>query len=167
MRTTPKANANQTSPKSPSLLSRFATPFTSRKRNPSEFSIQSDEPYRQYSPGDTIRGSVNIKADKAINLTHLVVCLHGFAKVFSNAKSPGKTISRDGSLISSGAGKRGAEYFGNGFVSLFENEVTLCGEGRLNVGKYKFEFQLELPAGDLPSSIDVCFSCCCVQRPAH
>jgi len=102
-----------------------------------------------------VKGSVNIKIDKAINVTHLVVCLHGFAKVFSNSKSPGKTISRDGALMSNGSGKRGAEYFGNGFASLFEDEVALCGEGRLNVGRYKFEFQLELPSGGLPSSIDV------------
>lgn len=102
-----------------------------------------------------MKGSVNIKIDKAINVTHLVVCLHGFAKVFSNSKSPGKTISRDGALMSNGSGKRGPEYFGNGFASLFEDEVALCGEGRLNVGRYKFEFQLELPSGGLPSSIDV------------
>lgn len=153
--TSSKANTVQTFSRSPSILARVATPFTSRKRNLSEFFIESNEPYRQYSPGDIVKGSVNIKIDKAINVTHLVVCLHGFAKVFSNIKSPGKTISRDGVLMSNGLGKRGAEYFGNGFASLFEDEVALCGEGRLNVGRYKFEFQLELPSGGLPSSIDV------------
>ena len=156
MRSTSKAaNTLQTSPKSPSILSRVATPFTSRKRNLAEFSIESDEPYRQYSPGDTVKGCVNIRIDKAINITHLVICLHGFVKVFSNARVPGKNISRDGALMSSGSGKRGAEYFGNGFASLFENEVALCGDGRLNAGKYEFRFELDLPSQGLPSSIDV------------
>lgn len=155
MRSTPKAaNTNQTSPKSPSLLSKVATPFNSRKRNLAEFSIESDEPYRQYSPGETVKGSVNIRIDKAVHITHLVICLHGFVKVFSNARVPGKTISRDSALMSSGSGKRGAEYFGNGFASLFENEVALCGKGQLNAGKYEFRFELDLPSQGLPSSID-------------
>lgn len=153
--TSSSASSVQNITKSPSILSKVAAPFTSRKRHPSEFYVENHEPYRQYSPGDTVKGSVNIGLEKSINLTHLVICLHGFAKVFSSTRTPGKNVSRDGALLSSGSGKRGAEYFGNGFASLFEDEVTLCGKGHLLPGKYRFEFQLELPKGPLPTSLDV------------
>ena len=139
------------------FLSKVTTPFTSRKRNLAEFYIEADEPYRQYSPADKVRGCVNIKVEKAINITHLVVCLHGFVKVFSNARVPGQVVPRDGAPIGTGSGtsKKGAEYFGNGFASLFEEEVVLCGQGRLLPGAYKFKFELELPSKGLPTSIDV------------
>ena len=43
----------------------------------------------------------------------------------------------------------------NGQASLFQDEVTLCGEGRLDIGLYEFEFELEFPSKGLPTSIDV------------
>lgn len=66
-------------------------------------------------------------------------------------------MPRDGAPLGTGSGtsKKGAEYFGNGFASLFEDEVVLCGQGRLLPGAYKFKFELELPPKGLPSSIDV------------
>lgn len=57
--------------------------------------------------------------------------------------------------MGSGKGKKAGSYFGNGFVSLFEDEVVLCGEGRLSEGVYHFNFELEFPSKGLPSSIDV------------
>lgn len=45
-------------------------------------------------------------------------------------------------------------YFGNGFASLFEDEIVLCGDGRLDEGNYKFEYQIKFPNMTLPSSID-------------
>ncbi|EOA80740.1 uncharacterized protein SETTUDRAFT_24256, partial [Exserohilum turcica Et28A] len=51
-------------------------------------------------------------------------------------------------------GSKSGSYFGNGFVSLFEDEVVLCGEGRLSEGIYHFNFELEFPSKGLPSSID-------------
>ena len=161
--TSSAANTVETFSKPPSILAKVANPFASRKKTLTEFSIETEEPYRQYSPGDTVKGHVNIKVDKAINITHLVLCLHGFVKVFSSARVPGKNIPRDSALISPGFGKRGAEYFGNGFASLFEDEVALCGEGRLNAGKYKFNFELDLPSAGLPCSIDVCL----IARPKN
>lgn len=95
---------------------------------------------------------------KPLRITHLVVCLHGFVKVFANAKTATDIISRDGGFLGGGTGKRGSEYFGNGFASLFENEVTLGGEGRLEMGSFEFEFDLELPSAGLPSSISVCMN---------
>lgn len=97
-----------------------------------------------------------VTVTKPIRITHLVVCLHGFVKVFVNAKLPIDIISRDGGVLGGGTGKRGSEYFGNGFASLFENEIPLGGEGRLEVGSFEFEFDLQLPSAGLPSSISVC-----------
>lgn len=156
--TSPKADTAQTSSRPTSFLSRVTTPFTSRKRNLAGFYLETDQPYRQYSPGEVVKGCVNIKVDKAINITHIVVCLHGFVKVFSTARAPGQSVPRDGAPLGTGngTGKKGAEYFGNGFASLFEDEVTLCGQGRLLPGRYQFGFELELPSSGLPSSIDVC-----------
>ncbi|MCJ1465393.1 ph-response sensor protein [Pseudocyphellaria aurata] len=136
-----------------SILSKFTAPFTPRKRNPTEFFIKLKEPHRQYAPADRVRGAVVVTVIKPLRITHLVVCLHGFVKVFANAKSATEVISPDGGLLGGGAGKRGSEYFGNGFASLFENEVTLGGEGRLEMGSFEFEFDLELPSAGLPSSI--------------
>ncbi|RAL63135.1 hypothetical protein DID88_004217 [Monilinia fructigena] len=38
-----------------------------------------------------------------------------------------------------------SQYFGNGYCSLFQDEVTLCGEGRLEAGIYRFNYELEFP----------------------
>ncbi len=155
--TIPTVDTAQTPSRPSSFLSRVTTPFTSRKRNLAEYYLETDEPYRQYSPGEVVKGCVNIKVDKPVNITHIVVCLHGFVKVFNNARAPGQSVPRDGAPLGTGngAGKKGAEYFGNGFASLFEDEVTLCGKGRLHPGRYQFRFELELPSDGLPSSIDV------------
>lgn len=139
-----------------SILSKITSPFTPRQRNLAEYYIKTKEPHRQYSPGDRVNGAVVVTVTKPIRITHLVVCLHAYVKVFNNAKLPGESISPSGSLLGGGTGKRGCEYFGNGFASLFENEMTLCGEGRLETGSFEFQFDLELPAKGLPSSISVC-----------
>ena len=144
-------------PTAQSLLAKFKASYTPKKRNLSEYYIEPLEPYRQYSPGDAVKGSVVVNVIRPFRLTHLTICLHGFVKVFQNAKIPGQSISHEGrrSDTSRGTGKRGSEYFGNGFASLFENEIALCGEGRLDIGKYVFHFELDLPSEGLPSSIDV------------
>ena len=149
-------------PQSPStsrsIISRIASPFTTRARNirsAFDFHIETDEPHRQYSPGDVVRGSVVLTVNKPTRISHLVICLHGFVKVFRNAIAPGDGISRDSAYLGTGRGKRGSEYFGNGFASLFEDEVVLCGDGKLNIGLYAFKFEIELPPSNIPSSIDV------------
>ena len=93
---------------------------------------------------------------KSQRITHLVIRLHGFVKVMSRAKLPGESISYDEALTASGKGrgKRGLEYFGNGFARLFEDEVVLCGEGRV-LGQYEFHFEMVLPSNGMPSGIDV------------
>ncbi|KNG49024.1 ph response protein [Stemphylium lycopersici] len=137
-----------------SFLSRLKSPLTSKSRNYTEFYIQSDDPHRQYAPGDIISGTVIIKIVKPLRITHLVVSLHGYAQVFKNPNAPGDAYKNYCSTVGSGKGTKASSYFGNGFVSLFEDEVVLCGEGRLSEGVYHFNFELEFPAKGLPSSID-------------
>lgn len=138
-----------------SLLSRLKAPLSSKSRNSFEFQIQPDDPHRQYAPGDIISGTVVLKVIKPLRITHLVVSLHGYAQVFKNPNAPGDAYKNYSATIGSGKGKKGGSYFGNGFVSLFEDEVVLCGEGRLSEGVYHFNFELEFPTKGCPSSIDV------------
>ena len=147
---------NSTSPSTPrSIISRLTSPFTSKTRNVSDFHIQTDEPHRQYTPGDVVKGSVFLTVHKPVRITHIVVCLHGYVRVYRNAIAPGEGISRESGFLGVGRGRRGTEYFGNGFASLFEDELVLCGEGRLNIGIYVFKFALRFPSVGIPTSIDV------------
>jgi len=138
-----------------SLLARLRAPLQSKTRNFTEFYIQPDDPHRQYAPGDIISGSVIIKVVKPLRITHLVVSLHGYAQVFKNPNSPGDAYKNYSTTVGSGKGKKTGSYFGNGFVSLFEDEAVLCGEGRLGEGVYHFNFELDFPSKGLPSSIEV------------
>jgi hypothetical protein len=138
-----------------SLLSRLRAPLQSKTRNFTDFHIQPDDPHRQYAPGDLISGSVIVKVTKPLRITHLVISLHGYAQVFKNPNTPGDAYKNYSATVGSGKGKKTGSYFGNGFVSLFEDEAVLCGEGRLGEGVYHFNFELEFPSKGLPSSIEV------------
>jgi len=157
-----KAQATNTSSvakhsKRSSLIARCTAPFVAKQRSQVEQEIRLDEPFRQYAPGDSVKGAVHLTFAKPIRITHLVIRLHGFVKVFSRAKLPGEEILYDESLLSpdNGRGRRGTEYFGNGYARLFEDEEVLCGEGRV-IGQYAFRFEVVLPSKNTPSSIDVC-----------
>ena len=143
--------------KNRSLLSKFTAPFSNRNRNISEFYVQPDDPWKTYFPGDVVRGSVVLTVVKPLRITHLVVCLHGYVKVFKNPVASGDA-EEDSGFLGTGRGRRGGEYLGNGFASLFEDEVVLCGDGRLKEGVYRFNFELEFPQDNLPTSINVCGS---------
>ncbi|KAH7402049.1 hypothetical protein DE146DRAFT_452215 [Phaeosphaeria sp. MPI-PUGE-AT-0046c] len=150
-----RATANPSSPApSRSFLSRLRSPLSSKSHYYTEFYIQSDDPHRQYAQGDIISGTVILKVIKPLRITHLVVSLHGYAQVFKNPNAPGDAYKSYSTTVGSGKGKKTGSYFGNGFVSLFEDEVVLCGEGRLSEGVYHFNFELEFPSKGLPSSID-------------
>ncbi|KAK7734416.1 ph-response sensor protein [Botryosphaeria dothidea] len=157
---TSTARASPTSSPSPSpgpgrsLLSRIKSPFGSKARHISEFYIKPNDPHRQYSPGDIVTGAVILKVVKPIRVTHIVISLHGYVQVYKNPNSPGDGYRSHYSAIATGKGSRIGGYFGNGFASLFEDEVVLCGEGRLGEGTYQFNFELEFPSKGLPSSID-------------
>jgi arrestin-related trafficking adapter 9 len=136
------------------LFSRFTAPLANRNRNVTEFYIDADDPWKCYFPSGSVRGSVVLTVAKPLPITHLVVCLHGHARVYKNYTVPGDGVAASG-FLGSGRGSRGVEYLGNGFTSLFQDESVLCGEGLLRKGIYKFRFELEFPPGGLPSSIDV------------
>lgn len=137
-----------------SLLSRLTSPLKSRTRNLTDFHIKPDEPYKKYSPGDLVRGAVVLEVHKPIRLTHLTVCLHGFVRVFKNPNAANQPLPDLG--LTASHNPRKSQYFGNGHCSLFQDEQTLCGEGRLDAGVYEFNFELEFPEKDVPTSIDVC-----------
>lgn len=132
------------------------SPFASKVRNITDFHIDVNDPHRQYQPGDLVTGSVRLRVNKPVRVTHLVVCLHGFVQVYKNPGSPGEGYRANAQYLANGRQRKSSgEYFGNGFASLFEDEVVLCGDGRLAEGTYQFNFELEFPDRDLPSSIDV------------
>lgn len=137
-----------------SLLSRFCSPFSQRNRSIADYYIEPDDPWRSYFPGDVIKGTVVLTVVRPVRITHLVICLHGFVKVFKNTVPSGEA-SPDAGFLGPGRGRRGAEYLGNGLATLFENEDVLCGEGRLKEGVYKFRFEMSFPPFALPSSISV------------
>ncbi|KAI4206449.1 MAG: hypothetical protein LQ346_001075 [Caloplaca aetnensis] len=138
-----------------SILSRFNGPFAPKKpRNVSEYSIELDEPYKTFAPGDHIRGHVTLNVERPVRITHLTICLHGVVKVLKNGRISSESINRWRSYLATGQGKWGEAYFGNGLAALFKDEVVLAGDGCLTASSYRFNFNLELPAGRLPSSID-------------
>lgn len=154
------ANASSTASLSPttssrrSLFNRLTSPLRARTRNLTDFHIRPNDPHRQYSPGDLVTGAVVLTVVKPIRITHLTVCLHGFVRVFKHPGGANESPPVDAGL-SAGNNPRKTQYFGNGHASLFQDEVTLCGEGRLEPGVYEFNFELEFPRRGLPTSIDV------------
>lgn len=139
--------------KARSLLSRLTQPLRSRTRNLADFHIKPLEPHRKYSPGDLVKGSVVLTIIKPVRITHLTVALHGFIRVYKHPNGAGDHFEPS---VTSQGNSNTSKYFGNGHASLFQDEQTLCGEGRLDVGVYEFNFELEFPTKGLPSSIDVC-----------
>ncbi|KAF7190972.1 pH-response regulator protein palF/RIM8 [Pseudocercospora fuligena] len=148
------SNTPTLTPSGRRFFSRITSPFAHKTRKLTDFYIEVDDPHRQYSPGDLVTGCVNLKVVQPTRVTHVVVCLHGFVQVYKNPGSPPSDGYRaNGAHIGTGRGAKTGEYFGNGFCTLFEDEVVLCGDGRLGEGTYKFQFNLEFPDRDLPSSI--------------
>lgn len=150
------ARTTKQSPKHSSLFARCTAPFVSKQSSFVEQEIRFKEPYRQHSPGDIVKGVVHVNFPKALRITHLVLRLHGFVKVISRAQLPGEEIKYDEKFLAAGGGRgrRGMEYYGDGFAKLFEEDNVLCGEGRV-LGKYEFHFEMILPSKGLPTSINV------------
>ncbi|RFU24229.1 hypothetical protein B7463_g12107, partial [Scytalidium lignicola] len=137
-----------------SLLSRLALPLRSRSRNLTDFHVRLEDPYRKYSPGAVVKGAVVLTVVKPVRITHLTVCLHGFVRVFKTPNNRNDPLPANPNFADS-ANPRRSQYLGNGHASLFQDEVTLCGEGRLEPGVYEFNFELEFPSKGIPTSIDV------------
>ncbi|KAI1390317.1 uncharacterized protein F4822DRAFT_232499 [Hypoxylon trugodes] len=141
------------SPSKPSFFSRLTSPLRSRTRNLADFHVRLQEPHRQYSAGDHVRGHIILSVVKPIRITHLTVALHGFVRVYKHAGA-GAQLSNINPAIISHEKNRNVRYFGNGVASLFQDEQVLCGEGRLKPTRFEFEFDLIFPSKGLPSSID-------------
>ncbi|KAI0404804.1 hypothetical protein F4802DRAFT_212776 [Xylaria palmicola] len=139
-------------PSKSSFFSRLAAPLRSRSRNLADFHIRLKEPHRQYSAGDHVRGSVVLSTTKPIRVTHLTVALHGYVRAFKSASAAAQLVAVNPAIASHGG--RNGRYHGNGHASLFQDEIVLCGEGRLQASRWEFEFELQFPDLELPSSID-------------
>ncbi|EME39356.1 hypothetical protein DOTSEDRAFT_75158 [Dothistroma septosporum NZE10] len=136
------------------LISRITSPFAAKTRHVTDFYVQIPDAHKQYGPGEIVTGAVHLRVVKPVRVTHVVVCLHGYVQVYKNPGCPpAEGYRANGARVGTGRGSRAGEYFGNGFASLFEDEVVLCGDGKLGEGAYQFEFNLEFPDRDLPSSI--------------
>lgn len=144
---------DQHQPSSRSFFSRFALPIRSRStRNVVDFHIRPAEPHRKYGAGDNVRGAVVLALVKPIRVTHLTVALRGYVRVYKSpnaANEPANPSEFDSDGISQ------FRFLGNGYASLFQDEQVLCADGRLESGRYEFNFDLLFPEKDLPSSIDV------------
>ncbi|MCJ1478045.1 ph-response sensor protein [Lambiella insularis] len=136
-----------------SLFSRLTAPLEAKATNISDFAISLDEPHRCCGPGDIVQGKLSFTALKTVHITHLVLCLHGFVKIFKNNLGSGKSLSKKNTFPGTGRGKRGPEYFGDGFATVFENESMICGERSFSRGRYSYGFAIAFPARPLPSSV--------------
>ncbi|THC88705.1 hypothetical protein EYZ11_011851 [Aspergillus tanneri] len=58
--------------------------------NLADLNIQPLEPYRQYYPGDIVKGLVVLTVVKPVRITHLTVALHSFVRIF---KSPSARLT--------------------------------------------------------------------------
>jgi len=142
--------------KAPSLFAKLSTqlsalnklrPPRSTRKVISEYYIRLNEPHREYSPGDLVKGSVILTTEKDLRVTHLVVNLVGRVDLFGvatyNLSGKKKTVNYTGPL----------EFEGG--IILCRDQQVLCGEGRLDAGVYEFGFVMELTGKGLPSSLDV------------
>ncbi|EAQ93246.1 hypothetical protein CHGG_01481 [Chaetomium globosum CBS 148.51] len=149
------ASQEPSSTSSLSFFSRFTLPLRSRARYIADFHIRPAEPHRKYGAGDQVQGAVVLTVVKPVRITHLVVSLHGHMRVYKGLNAPTNEpiIDPAEALTTSSRGSR-HKHLGNGCVRLFQDEQTLSGDGRLEPGKYEFNFNLLFPANGLPSSID-------------
>lgn len=91
---------------------------------------------------------------KPVRITHLTVALHGYVRVYKNPSSAQEPVPFN-PAASVADGPAHFKYYGNGHASLFQDEQVLSADGRLDPGKYEFNFDLVFPSKGLPSSIDV------------
>lgn len=118
-----------------------------------ELSIEPEDAFKVYSPGESVKGHIVLTVLKGFDITHLVVGLHGYARVYRNQVTPGEGHPLAEAIVN-GKGSRGFEYHGSGLLSLFQEEQVLCGSGFLKKQVYKFAFELKFPERSLPSTIE-------------
>ncbi|KAG9249837.1 uncharacterized protein F5Z01DRAFT_630835 [Emericellopsis atlantica] len=149
---TAPSTTTASSSKSGSFLSRFSR--SARIRNIVDFYVHTHEPHKIYTAGDHVRGSVCLTVVKTVRITHLTVALSGYVHVVKDPRTRSRAaLANAVSLLPKGVSERPA-YHGNGFASIFQDELVLSGDGKLEPGKYEFLFDLVFPSKGLPSSID-------------
>ncbi|KAK4454598.1 pH-response regulator protein palF/prr-3 [Podospora aff. communis PSN243] len=138
-----------------SFFSRFSLPLRSRARNVADFHIRPADPHRKYAAGDHVQGAVILTVVKPVRITHLTVSLHGYVRVYKSpngsANEPAVNPAEVPSIIGRAARSKNTPH---GYASLFQDEQVLSSDGRLEPGRYEFNFDLLFPAKGLPSSID-------------
>ncbi|KAJ4505961.1 ph-response sensor protein [Exophiala dermatitidis] len=147
-------NPNPAVPRPRSILSYFSSSLGKHARNMFDLVIEPEDPFRVYSPGQTVKGHVTLSVLKGFDITHLVISLHGYAKVYKHQIAPGDGVLPAPEGLVTGKGNMGFQYHGNGLASLFQYEQVLCGTGFLKKHVYKFAFEVPFPEADLPSTID-------------
>ncbi|KAK3395614.1 hypothetical protein B0T20DRAFT_40638 [Sordaria brevicollis] len=149
----PSATASDDNSTSKKFLKRLnLLPLRSRTRNIADFHIRPDDPHRKYSAGDHVQGAVVLTVIKPVRITHLTVLLHGYVRVYKGPGAQNNDPVRSPAEIVSSRGER--KKYWNGHVSLFQDEQVLSSDGRLEPGRYEFNFDLLFPESSLPSSID-------------
>ncbi|TLD13990.1 uncharacterized protein PgNI_03879 [Pyricularia grisea] len=134
-----------------SLISRLFS--RSKTRHITDFHVRPVDPHRKYAKGDHVTGAVILTVLRPIRITHLTVALHGFVKVFKSPNAAHEATINT-AQIASGVTNR-TRYLGNGLASLFQDEQVLSADGKLEAGRYEFNFDLVFPSKvNLPSSID-------------
>ncbi|KAK4681479.1 ph-response sensor protein [Podospora pseudoanserina] len=148
-------SVDDTSSSRRSFFSRLSLPLRQRARHITDFHIRPAEPYRKYGAGDHVLGAVILTVVKPVRITHLTVALHGFVRVYKGPGAPANEPIVNPAEIPTNTG-RGARQKSHsvGRVNLFEDEQTLSADGRLEPGRYEFNFELLFPSKGLPSSID-------------
>lgn len=91
---------------------------------------------------------------KPVRITHLTVLLHGYVRVYKGPGAQNNEPIRSPAEIHSISSRGERKKYYNGYAPLFQDEQVLSSDGRLEPGRYEFNFDLLFPANGLPSSID-------------
>ncbi|KAK0630183.1 hypothetical protein B0T17DRAFT_615873 [Bombardia bombarda] len=150
------ASLEEPSSSARSFFSRFSLlPLRTRARNVADFHIRPAEPHRKYCAGDHVQGAVILTIVKPVRITHLTVALHGYVRVYKGPSAPAnEPIINPAETPAVTSRTARSKWHNNGHASLFQDEQVLSSDGRLEPGRYEFNFDLLFPAKELPSSID-------------
>ncbi|KAK4936508.1 ph-response sensor protein [Elasticomyces elasticus] len=139
--------------RSRSRFSLFSQGLGKNARNLFDLAVEPEDPFRVYSPGQAVKGHVILTVAKGFDITHLVIALHGYVKVYKHQIAPGERLAIPEGVLS-WKGDEKFQYHGGGLATLWQKEQTLCGSGFLKKHVYKFAFELQFPTQSLPSAID-------------
>ncbi|KAI1614554.1 hypothetical protein EDD37DRAFT_112885 [Exophiala viscosa] len=152
----PESLLTTAKPAVPRLRSRFSLfpqGLSKNARSLFDLAVEPEDPFRIYSPGQAVKGHVILTVAKGFDITHLVVALQGYVKVYKHQIAPGERLPIPEGILN-WKGDEKFQYHGGGLATLWQKEQTLCGSGFLKKHVYKFAFELQFPTQSLPSAID-------------